>query len=329
MRPPASPWPLVALLTVGWAPALWAAEGGIAVALPEVGCPARGQVVAALEARLPGVTAVPGRVLELEGPQQAPVLRLRAAGGALEVERQLALDGRGPSPEGCEALAETAALVVARYLREIGYRPPAAAAVAAPPPASSVRDRPTAPEVVLLDSDGFGYLGVAGGARVAGGGATRGEVLIGAALHVRYLAIELASGVSSQTVVAVPSVPQPAALRLRSFPVRLALGVPFAVGGGTLVTTAGLSADVLTFAADGLVDARSGTRLEPAAELAVGYLLSRRLFGRVTLAGGVTLGGRDFDAGSAQPVFRTPSTYLRLQVEVGWQVWKNRRLGRL
>ena len=47
------------------------------------------------------------------------------------------------------------------------------------------------------------------------------------------------------------------------------------------------------------------------------------LFGRLTLAGGLTLGGRDFDAGQGQPVFRTPGAYLRAQFELGVVLWKN------
>src|SRR5688500_14841545 len=119
------PW--VAIL-LGWPPAAAAAEGGITVDVAEPGCPGRGQIVAALEARLPRVTAAgstPGRRLELETGAEGPLLRLRAAGGAVELTRQLAPQARGPSAEGCEAIAEAAALVVVRYLREIGYQPPA------------------------------------------------------------------------------------------------------------------------------------------------------------------------------------------------------------
>jgi hypothetical protein len=130
--------------------------------------------------------------------------------------------------------------------------------------------------------------------------------------------------------VSVPGTADSGTLRLRSFPVRVALGVPWRLGRGVVVPAAGLSVDVLAFRASGLADARSGTRLVPAGELVLSYLLPwRRLFGRVTLAGGLGLGGRDFDAGGAAPVFRTPGAYLRGQIELGWVLWKNERVPRL
>jgi hypothetical protein len=110
--------------------------------------------------------------------------------------------------------------------------------------------------------------------------------------------------------------------------VRLAAGLPLRLSPSMmLVPTAGVSLEVLAFRAAGLADARRGTRLEPAAELGASYLLigGPGLFGRISVAGGLTLGARDFDAGLAQPVFRTPSAYLRAQIEVGLVLWKNDR----
>src|SRR5437763_13460177 len=108
---------------LGWPALARGADDGIAVDVPERGCPARAQIVAALEARLPGVTnqGAEARRLELARGPEGSSLRLYA-GAVVEVERQLTLDERvSSSREGCEALAEAAALVVVRYLREIGY----------------------------------------------------------------------------------------------------------------------------------------------------------------------------------------------------------------
>jgi hypothetical protein len=88
--------------------------------------------------------------------------------------------------------------------------------------------------------------------------------------------------------------------------------------------TAGVSADLLSFEALGLADARSGVRFDPAAELGAGYAFDLGpIYLRSTLAGGLTLAPRDFQAGSADPVYRTPAAYLRAQIELGRVVWKN------
>ncbi len=113
------------------------AEASISVEAPAGGCPAAGQVSSGLEARLPGVTRAragprsgPRYRLEIDRGATAEVrlLRLREVGGGSVLERRLTVPGasHGParSPEGCQAIAEAAALVVVRFLREIGYRSP-------------------------------------------------------------------------------------------------------------------------------------------------------------------------------------------------------------
>jgi len=298
------------------------AEGGISVEVTET-CPGRAQIVPALEARLPGVTG-PGatRRLELEREAGGLVLRLREPDGAVALERRL--EARGSSTEGCEALAEAAALVVVRYLREIGYQPPPAA-TPTPTPVPVVAAVPPPPLPPRSASGGF--LGVAGSVRAGSAGAARGELLLGFQLHLQSIAGELAGGASAERVVAIPEGGPGAELRVRSFPVRLAVGLPVRLTRAQLlVPMAGLSLDILSFRATGLADARRGVRLEPAAEVGASYLLvGPALYGRLGVAGGLTLGARDFDAGLAQPVFRTPSTYLRAQVEVGLVLWKNER----
>ena len=300
------------------APSAAATEGGIAVDAAERGCPSRAEVVSALEARLPGVTADGAtRQLSLEPGPAGLTLRLRA-GEQIELERRLTPDERAASPEGCEALAEAAALVVVRYLREIGYRPPE---VRAPEPLPVVvaPGSPTPPRSSVRSA---GYLGIAGAARAAPA-ASRAELSLVFQLHRGWLAAEVAAGATSQTVAAVPATAS-GELRLRAFPARLALGVPVRLGWATLVPAAGMGLDVLWFRSSGLADARQGVRLEPAAEVATSCLMARgALFGRLTLAGGLTLGGRDFDAGQPEPVFRTPGAYLRAQFELGVVLWKN------
>jgi hypothetical protein len=295
------------------------AEGGISVEVSE-GCPGRGQIVPALEARLPGVTGSGAtRRLELEREGGGLLLRLREPDGAVALERRL--EARAASTEGCEALAEAVALVVVRYLREIGYQPPAAA-----PPEPVVETSVPPPPPPPRSASG-GFVGVAGSVRAGSPGAARAELLLGFQLHLQWVAGELAAGAGAETVVAIPDAGPGAELRLRSFPVRLAVGLPLRLTRAqVLVPMAGLSLDVLSFRAAGLTDARRGVRLEPAAEAGASYLLmGPRLFGRIEVAGGLTLGARDFDAGVGPPVFRTPSAYLRAQIEVGLVLWKNER----
>lgn len=112
------------------------------------GCPGRAEVIAALDVRLPGAAVrLPGaglarRLLLLDRLADGAALRLRLfdAGGTLALERRLHLggaDGRARRAGGnCAALAEAAAQVVDRYLREIGYRPPVALADSADKPAA-------------------------------------------------------------------------------------------------------------------------------------------------------------------------------------------------
>jgi hypothetical protein len=318
---------------------LWPAytRAGITVSAAEGGCPGREQVVAALEARLPGVTGSPGPRLELEPRAAGVALRLREPTGALALERQLAVEERGATrAEGCQALAEAAALVVTRYLRELGVRSPSAAvegvsepAPAAPPvvvraPAPPVVVRAPAPPARPWSSTGL--LGVAGAARVgagAGAAAPRGELLLGLAVHARWLAAELGGGASSATVVTVPE-GNGGQLRLRGYPLRAALGLVLPVPGGALVPTAGVALELLSFRASGLADARSGLRLEPAVELGASYLVTgRHLSVRLRAGAGRRLAPRDFEAGRPDPVFRTADGYFRADLEVGLVLWKN------
>jgi hypothetical protein len=150
----------IACLTVGMVPLVRtgtarAAEALIAVDVPAAGCPGRADVVSALEARLPGVTRGRGgsgsaryrlEVNHAAGEAEVP-LRLRSLAGGVVLERRLPVEARARPSELCQALAEAAALVVVRYLRDLGYRPdptpappdeplpdvPAAAATPTPP----------------------------------------------------------------------------------------------------------------------------------------------------------------------------------------------------
>jgi hypothetical protein len=315
----AVPGRLLLAFALLWAPSARAAPGGITVDVSDR-CPGREQIIQALEARMPGLTGPDAsRRLELARAGEGLTLRLRE-GGAVALERRLTVDERAPANEGCAALAEAAAQVVVRYLREIGYRQPIAEVVPVMP---SPRDSPGYPLSGLRQPRfrSAGYLGASAGLRAAG--SSRAEAAVAFLLHRGRLAGELSAGATTETTAAVEGTAD-AALRLRSFPLRLLVGVRLPVGSGTLVPAVGAALDLLSFRAAGLDDARSGLRVEPAVEGGLSYLWSgSTLFARAGLFGGRTVAAHDFDAGLTQPVFRTPGAYLRAQVELGFVLWKN------
>ena len=136
--------------------------------VPEQTCPAPRQVTDALAARLPGVVLPTGqpakpRMLRLAvapTPRAASAIDLADPDGAPLLHRVLALT-RGPGE--CAALADTIALIIERYWREVGYDAPplapldaaasaaataagpAAATAGPPPPAAAVETRRAAP----------------------------------------------------------------------------------------------------------------------------------------------------------------------------------------
>src|SRR4051794_41870669 len=115
----------------------------ITVNAADAQCPSGKQVNEAIAARLPGV------LVPSSPAPPAGVLELRLAGNPGTGHRLALSDGRGqvllsrtlpPSTatrdRDCEALAETVALIVDRYLQELAYQspPPAAGAGGARPP---------------------------------------------------------------------------------------------------------------------------------------------------------------------------------------------------
>ena len=270
--------------------------------------------------------------------------------------------GAAATAQTCQALADAASLVVMRYLREIGYRlpsaspppdeptpppeppPPAAASPVAPAPVApapldaQVRapaPPPRLPSPPRPPAPGGGFLGAATGARTGlgggaidasglGGGRGRAELTLALESSGRGWSVTLAGGLASAVSADIPQPAGAGELRLRAYPLRVGFGVPIAVAGGALVPALGVDLDLLSFQASGLADARQGWRLDPSATAGVSYRWSGRgLFLRVSVAGGLALAPRDFDAGGAAPVFRTPNGHLRAHIEMGWWLWKN------
>ncbi|HEY2901565.1 MAG TPA: hypothetical protein VGL59_13370 [Polyangia bacterium] len=351
----------------GAAPARAAESAGIAVETNTDGCPDRAEVIAALDVRLPGAATSLGgqtgaRLLVLErSDADGPGVRLQLFDetGVVELERRLQSppsDPRGRRSVGvCAALAEATAQVVSRYLKELGYHPPAAIPAApvissavppsplqpspAPPkqtqpalPPSSSGENPVAPLRSSVRggaaSEWLIVPGLSTGGRVGlgvGDRWPRWEVALSLLARRRWLALSLTGGVSDQTQAPVTGTQPDAYLSLRAYPVRASAGGAFRLPvGGLLLPAVGVSLDWVTFAGHGLDQEQSGRRLDSAVEGGVGYL---RLFGRVgvglRLAAGWALAPRDFDAGRSTPVFRTPGAYLRAELQVGFALGKD------
>jgi hypothetical protein len=305
-----------------------ALPAGVRIAVSADACPSTPQVHDSLEARLPGVVREAGGAL--------PVLALRLAAeeppgvglgislvdpaGRVLLERTLQRpDTVRARDAACEALADTAALIVVRFLREVGYesppvRPPdpspprAVRAIAAPPPAS-----PPRPWHVFLGVGTAGRLGFGGSMRDP-----RPELSANLSAAAGRLAATLAGGIAGEQLASVPGTAS-ARLRLREHPLRALLGARFGVAGGALHAAAGLGANELVYSSEGLAGAVDDVAVELGGEGGCWY--TRRIAGplafRVGLSGGLVAAPRDFDAGQLEPVYRTARGYLRGELGLG------------
>jgi hypothetical protein len=333
---PADPLPLV-LAAVALAARSAAAAGptGVEIAPRPDDCPSVAQLRDSLEARLPGVVrerGAGGSPLRLvigaeEGPSRGPRLDLFDAAGAVVLRRALAPPAPGRADEGCAALADTVALIVARYLTELGYRGPPAAGVVSgtlrgspTPPAMGSAGRSAAAPDAIGDRVA-GLVSVGAGGRVGFGGSQsqpRPELLAGATLVAGGLAFGLSAGVGSQVSTSIPGAPD-GRFRLREVPVRAMVGARRPVGGGALLAGAALSVGLLSFTSEGVEGATSRRAVELGGEASVGWVraVSGPLAVRFGAAAGVIGAPRDFEVGQGRPFYRTPRVYLRLELGAG------------
>jgi hypothetical protein len=302
---------LLALLTVNAAL--------ITVSAADAQCPSVRQVNEAVAARLPGVL-VPSTPTPPAG-----VLELRLAGNPASGHRLALTDGRGqvllsrelpPSTatrdRDCEALAETVALIVDRYLQELAYQsPPTVTAVAAAP---SVEEPGTGERRWELFTGGTwqpsNEAGAAAGyeARL-GVGRTLGRA-------ARY-ALELTVGVQQRKFreAADPLWRFPAELRLlwrqTPRPVRLEVG-PFA---GAQVLLLGNNRDPMAAGAVRIAPVAGGLG-------SVRFALGNRGFIRLVGAAGVALVRYSFQPPPYErEVFGTERAYVKMGAEGGLAFW--------
>jgi hypothetical protein len=304
-------------------------------------CPSPAQVMEALNRLGPGlVSSAPADAAPDAGPPGAGGLRLTAGGtpagdvridladtrGEIVLRRLLRAPARAQLAD-CVALAETTALIVERYLREVGYEapplpPPAPMAGPAPPAASAppiataaiapAPPRPPAPARVTW------RLGVAGSARAGDAGSLDGDGTL--ALGVEGAGDGVRLGARLSVGVAPRAEARWANERadLRRIPFRLGLFLRMPLGAGHLEPGLGGGADLLVVSANAPAGP-SGHHVAPFADLALGYTvpllrpLYLRLLSRAALAVPY-----DFNTLSGTEVWATPRILGELGVELGF-----------
>ena len=301
---------------------------------PDQGCPSPRQITEALMARIPAVVvsaddaSSPG-VLKLTVTGGGPIplrVELTDQGGEARLYRSLTVAERSRALD-CPALADTVALIVERFLHDLGYEAPPSPP---PPPREPVRENltrgpPAAP---------------AGPSRVDvfAGGAWRGasstetndfEAGLGLGfergLFGRRVAATFTGGISTLCCSAV--IPDQNVQNVRAtlyrIPVRLGLYIPFLVGPGWLEPGLRLAVDWLFVSRSWSGGHDSFNWPSPGGEAVVAFRipLLKRLFARLAVSGGAAV---PYDvktpvAGpTAQRVFGQPRFYVKSGLELGF-----------
>jgi hypothetical protein len=294
---------------------------------PDQGCPSPRQITDALMARIPAVVvptyeaSSPGVLrLSVSGGAGAVPLRIELTdpGGEARLYRNLTLAERGRGSE-CTALAETVALIVDRFLHDLGYEAPPS-----PPPALKSPDENLArgpPAAAPKVGNRYDLLA---------GGSWRGDSSIGEddfemalglglerGLGARRLAVSLSTGLS---LVNSGTLRDGTSARFRRVPLRLGLFLPLSVGPGWLEPGLRLVVDWLMTSEH---DQRH-THASPGGEAVLGYRipLVRRLFARLSASVGVSrpyaFTTMQDGAGAPRDVFSQPLVYAKSGLELGF-----------
>jgi hypothetical protein len=290
----------------------------IAVRATDVQCPTGRQVTEALGARLPGVLVPEDQakssgalLLTLSaGSDGAPGFVLVDQKGSVRLRR--ALSSGNAVKRDCPALAETAALMVERYLQDVAVQD------RAPPPAVAVEAPPPAPRPAERRWDLF-----AGGTwRPGGSGLAAYELRLGGA---RSLGERLALGATVGIEGAAPHEWKGGTGRLRRFPVEARL--LWRLTNGVVAVEAGPFAGAHVLLLDSDVGDMGDTALRaiPVAGglAAVRFPMGRRMFLRLVAAVGLALVRYDFvtPGGMGTVAFGTERTYGKMGLEAGLSFW--------
>ena len=326
---------MLAALTL-LASTLAAATAPPAPAAPEATgeCPAPAPLAAALNALMPGLapatpSALPlalatgGRLAVTTTPEGDVRVDLFDAQGEVALHRILPAPPHGRAPD-CPALAETIALIVERYLHDVGYEAPPLPPPAPKqePPAPAAEPAPTtvvvAPPPPPPAPRALWRLGLAGGARVGDAGGFDSDADV--ALGVESTASGAHWGARLVAGYAPPAVARWAdkTATLRRVPMRVGLFLAVPLGPGQLEPGLGAGADLYIVSVSG-PGADSHVRAAPFGDAAVGYALTvagpvyLRVLSRIALAVPYT-----FAALEVPEVWGTPRVYGEAGVELGF-----------
>ena len=339
---------LAGLLTV--ALTLLAAETGkgaeshaiavVAPAGPDDGCPSPKQVSEAVGARLPGMVQPlgqaprPGGLRLAVSAEAGGTVRVDVTdqGGAALLRRVLpAVRGAGGD---CAALAETVALIVERYWREVGYdAPPLAPAPPPPPPAPPpppiVEERPPPPPAPPRVYVPIGWsLAAAVAGQMGDSGTLAAAALIALTFErpiaSRRVGFRFSAGVGNSTVART----QWGEASFRTLPARAGAYLPIQLPLGQLEPGIGVGVNVISVGVTETTDPARHLRApglcsgrfcaSPGGDVALGWALTspHRIYVRLLTRAGVTV-PFGFENDDGAPVWSTPRTYLDVGVESG------------
>jgi hypothetical protein len=311
-----------------------AAIGVLAPSGPDDGCPSPRQVADALGAHLPGVVLplgqAPGptalRLGVAADPSGAIRVDLTDASGETELHRALSPTERVRGAD-CPALAETVALIVERYWREVGYdlppleRPKSPPPAPAPPPATSLEAAPPREPAQRPPAAGSWLWAVgAAGAERAGGGTVAS---LGLAAGVEHrIGLRLSGGITESDAVPLAY----ATGHFRRYPLRLGAYLPVRLGPGQLEPGLGLDLEEISV---GLSDVTAGAYLAPTSlcrgvfcaspgvDLALGWSAwsTHHVFVRALTRAQASVSYRFVADGKV--IWSTPATYAEFALECG------------
>jgi hypothetical protein len=294
---------------------------------PDQGCPSPHQITDALMARIPAVVVSgseasnPGVLkLAVSGGSGSDPLRIEMTdqGGEARLYRNLTVSERGRGD--CTALAETVALIVDRFLHDLGYEAPATL----PPPlpgadANLSRGPPPMPT-------GAARFDLFAGGSWRPNSSDEGDFELGFGLGFergvlgRRLAATFTGGAS---LTGKATATDGARATLHRMPFRVGFWVPIAAGPGQLEPGVRAGLDWLFLRLEpppsgGL--ARDGTFVSYRVELALGYRvnLARRFFARIGAAVGTGTGYDWHNDGGASHLFTEPTSYIKSGLELGF-----------
>jgi hypothetical protein len=298
-------------------------------------CPAPAQIAASLNALIPGVApeARPGGPLALAGGLRLLIASSADGGGDVRLDlfdaqgdvvlhRVLPGPPRGRAPD-CPALAETVALIVDRYLHDVGYEVPPLPPPAPPPVAGPPRAEPTPvappPAPVHAAPPAILRVGLAASGRLGDAGGLDGDADLALGLESGGDGHRWGGRLSFGYAPADEARWSGKTATLYRLPARVGLYLSLPAGPGRLEPGLGAGADVLLVSAQGPGTTDGvGAHLAPFADASLAYTISltHRLYARALSRGALTVPYVFRDL-AGERVWGTPRVYAEVGVELG------------